>query len=73
MQCKPGETVPEIAARIRRDAEKCDFNAIKDPQDEAMRTRFICSVDNEAVLKAILKVSDEEVTFSKCSRNCPRY
>ena len=65
MQRKPGETVPELAARIRQDAAKCDFDAIKDPQDEAMRTRFICSIGNEAVLKAIFKVSDEELTFSK--------
>ena len=51
MQRKPGETIPELAARIRQDATTCDFAAIKDPQDEAMRTRFICSVDNEAILK----------------------
>ena len=43
MQHKPGETVPELAARIRQDAAKCDFDAIKNPQDEAMRTRFVCS------------------------------
>ena len=42
MQRKPGETVPEPAARILQDAAKCDFNTIKDPQDEAMRKRFIC-------------------------------
>ena len=65
VQRKPGETVPELAARIRQDAAKCDFDAIKDPQDEAMRSRFICSIGNEAVLKAIFKVSDEELTFSK--------
>ena len=65
MQRKPGETVQELAARIRQDAVKCDFSAIKDPQDEAMRTRFICSVGNEAVLKAIFKVPDNELTFAK--------
>ena len=37
----------------------------KDPQNEAMQTSFICSIGNEAVLKAILKVSDEELTFRK--------
>ena len=73
MQRKPGETVPELAARIRQDAAKYDFDAIKDPQDEAMQTRFICSIGNEAVLKAIFKVSDEELTFSKGSQNCPGY
>ena len=65
MQRKPGETVQELAARTRQDAVKCDFSGIKDPQDEAMRTRFICSVGNEAVLKAIFKVPDKELTFAK--------
>ena len=70
MQRKPGETVPELAARIRQDAAK-DFDAIMDPQDEAMRTRFICSIGTDAILKALFKVSDEELTFS--SQNCPGY
>ena len=65
MQRKPGETVQELAARIRQDASKCDFPTIKDPQDEAMRTRFICSVGNEAVLKAIFKIPDDQLTFTK--------
>ena len=65
MQCKPGETVPELAARIWQDAVKCDFDAIKDPQNEAMQTRLICSIGKEAVFKAIFKVCDEELTFSK--------
>ena len=30
-----------------------------------MRTKFICSVNNEAVLKAIFKLSDDDVTFAK--------
>ena len=46
---KPGETVQELAARIRQDAVTCDFASIKDPLDEALRTRFICSINNEAV------------------------
>ena len=65
MQRKLGETLLELAARIRQDAAKCDFDAIKDPQGEAKRERFICSIGIEAVLKAILKISDEELTFSK--------
>ena len=65
MQRKPGEMIQELAARIRQDAARCDFTAITDPQDEAMCTRFICSVGNEAVLKAIFKISDDELTFSK--------
>ena len=30
-----------------------------------MRTRIICSVDNEAVLKALFKLKDDELTFFK--------
>ena len=62
---KPGEKITELAARIRQDTSTCDFPAIKDIQDEAMRTRFICAVKNEAVLKAVFKLRDDELTFSK--------
>ena len=59
MQRKPGETPQELAARIRQDAATCDFPSIKDPQDEGLRQRFIilCSVNKEAVLKALFKIS----------------
>ena len=62
---KPGETIQDLAARIQQDAAKCDFPSIKDPHDEAMRTRFICSVGNEAVLKSIFRIPDDELTFRK--------
>jgi hypothetical protein len=62
---KPGETVQELAARIRQDAVTCDFAAIKDPLDEALRTRFMCSVNNEAVLKALFKIKDDDLTFAR--------
>ena len=65
MQRKPGETIHELAMSIRQDAVTCDFPSIKDPLDEAMRTRFMCSVNNEAVLKALFKVKDSELTFAK--------
>ena len=65
MQRKPGETVQELAARIRQDAATCDFLSIKNPQDEALRQRFICSVNNEAVLKALFKISDDQLDFAK--------
>lgn len=65
LQRKPGESVQELAARIRQDAVTCNFTSIKDPQDEALRTRFICSVKNEAVLKALFRIKDEELTFAK--------
>ena len=55
MKRKPGETIPEQASRIRQDAATCDFQSIKDPLDEALRTKFICSVDNKAVLKTLFK------------------
>ena len=29
-----------------------------------MRTRFMCSVDNEAILKALFKVKEDELTFA---------
>lgn len=62
---KPGETVHELAARIRQDAVTCDFPSITDPLDEAMRTRFICSINNEAVLKALFKMKDDELSFAR--------
>ena len=65
MQRKPGETAQELAARIRQEAATCDFASIKDPQDEALRTKFICSIGNEAVLKALFKIKDDELTFSR--------
>ncbi|XP_014675860.1 PREDICTED: uncharacterized protein LOC106815848 [Priapulus caudatus] len=65
MQRKPGETIQELAARIRQDAATCDFTSIKDPQDEALRTRFICSVSNEAVLKALFKIKGDELDFAR--------
>lgn len=65
MERKPGESIQELVARIRQDAVTCDFPSIKDPLDEAMRTRFICSVGNEAVLKALFKLKDDELNFAR--------
>jgi hypothetical protein len=65
MDRKPGETIQELAARIRQDAVTCDFPSITDPLNEAMRTRFLCSIKNEAVLKAVFKVKDDELTFAR--------
>ena len=42
---KPGETPTELAARVRQMATTCDFPAIKNPLDEAMRTCFICAIN----------------------------
>ena len=68
MKRKPGETIPELASRIRQDAATCDFQSIKDPLDEALRTKFICSVDNEAILKTLFKLKDDELKFSNAIR-----
>ena len=65
MDRKLGETIQELVARIRQDAVTCDFPSIQDPLDEALRTRFICSINNEAVLKALFKVKDDELTFAR--------
>ena len=65
MDRKPGETINELVARIRQDAVTCNFTSITDPLDEAMRTRFICSLNNEAVLRALFKVKDDDLTFAR--------
>ena len=65
MQRKPGKTLQELAARIRQDAATYDFPSIKDPQDKALRQRFICFVNNEAALKALFKIKDTELTFAR--------
>ena len=62
---RPGETVHELAARIRQEAATCDFASINDPLDEAMRTRFVCSIQNEATIKALFKAKDDELTFAR--------
>ena len=62
---KPGETPTELAARVRQMATTCDFPAIKNPLNEAMRTRFICAINNEAVLKSVFREPEEKLTFSK--------
>ena len=62
---KFGETVQELGARIGQAAATCDFANIENPLDEALRTRFICSINNEAVLKALFKINDDELNFEK--------
>ena len=65
MDRKPGETVLDIAASIHHDMVTCDFPSICDPQDEAMWTRFMCSVNNEAVLKVSFEHKEGDLTFTK--------
>jgi len=64
MQRRPGESIQELAARIRQAAATYDFASIADPLDEALRTRFICSVNNEAVLKALFKMKADDLDFT---------
>ncbi|GFN82592.1 transposon tf2-6 polyprotein [Plakobranchus ocellatus] len=30
-----------------------------------MRTRFVCSIHNEAIIKALFKIKDDELTFTR--------
>ena len=62
---QPGKTIQELAAKIRTAASTCDFPSIEDTLDEALRTRFMCSVDNEAVLKSLFKIPEDELTFNR--------
>ncbi|GFR92825.1 transposon Tf2-6 polyprotein [Elysia marginata] len=50
---RPGETIQELVARNRQDAVTCDFAIITNPQDEAIRIRLMCPIDNEAVVKPL--------------------
>ena len=65
MDRRRGETIQELVARIRQDAVTCDCPSIQDPLDEAFRTKFICSINNKAVLKALFKVKDDELTCTR--------
>lgn len=62
---QPGETIRELGARIRKKAATCAFNTIKDPLDEALRTCFVCCVNNEKVVRALYKVKEDELDFQK--------
>ncbi|KII74191.1 hypothetical protein RF11_00565 [Thelohanellus kitauei] len=58
-------TENQFTAKVRERVSTCDFSTIKDPLDEALKTGFICGVNNEAVLKAIFHRSAEELTFKE--------
>ena len=60
-----GESIPKLVARIRQLAATCDFANITNPLDEALRTHFIFSIKNEAVLKALFKCKNEDLTFAR--------
>ncbi|ELT95475.1 hypothetical protein CAPTEDRAFT_191942 [Capitella teleta] len=50
---------------VSQDAVTCDIGSIKDLLDKAMRTRFICSINNEAALIALFWVKDTDLSFTK--------
>ena len=58
LQRKPSETLQELASCIRHDAATCKFSNIQDLQDVALRQRFICSVNNKAVLRVLFKINE---------------
>ena len=62
---QPGESVQELASRIRKAATTCDFVNIADPLDEALRTNFICNIQNEAVLKTLFRIPENELNFAR--------
>ena len=65
MHGKPSETLQELTARIHQDTVVCDFASTKDPQNDALRSRFICSTNNKAVITALFKVKDDELDFTR--------
>ena len=65
MDRKPGVSIQELVSRIRQDAVSCDFPSITNPLDEVLRTRFIWSINNEAVLKASFKIKVSDLTFTR--------
>lgn len=52
IQRKPGKHLHKLAVHIQQGAATLDFPSITDPQDECLRQRSICSVNNEALFKS---------------------
>ena len=61
----PGETIHELATRIRQADATCNFASFRNPLDETLRTSFICNVQNEAVLKALFRMPENELSLAK--------
>ena len=60
---KTGESIQELATRIRQEPTTCDFSAVKDQLDETMTTKFMCSVNNEAILKLLFNMKSATDVF----------
>lgn len=56
----PDESVAEFVAELRRLTVDCEF---KEHLDEALRDRFVCGLQSEAIQKRLL--GESELTFSK--------
>ena len=46
-------------------ATTCEFASSENPLNEALRTCFICYVNNATVSKAIFKINADELTFNR--------
>ena len=64
---KPGETITQLAARIRQDASTGEFSAIDPPPPPPRRCYVytLCSMQTEAFLKAVFKEKERYLTFAK--------
>ncbi|KII72659.1 hypothetical protein RF11_15167 [Thelohanellus kitauei] len=60
---EPDETPAQLAIRIRQKASTCDFQSIVDQLDEMMKTCFISTINNGAVIKAIFHRSNANLSF----------
>ena len=57
---KSGETIADFVAELRRLATNCKFGA---HLDNALRDRFVCGLNNEAIQKRLLL--EKDLTMSK--------
>ena len=63
-QYETDKTIQELAVRIPQGiAACCDLASIRNPQHEAMCTPFIGLVGNKVVLKILLRINDDELTY----------
>ena len=60
---KIGETIQELANRIRQEASTCDFSSIDNPQDEALRTKFMCFVQKWSNFEGVIQIASKWIEF----------
>ena len=61
-QFGPGERIAEFAARVKQRAVACKFTA--GDQQPRLEDRFISVLQNSGMVSAILRLKDEDITFS---------